>query len=106
MAESLIEKKTSEFDAQEFENRYIDALKALIAEKQKKKGKRVIQDDEPDKPSKGSNVIDLMAALKKSLGDEKPKAKPVLKKGTAKPAARRTTTKKAAPKRAAGGRRR
>ncbi len=42
-------------------------MKALIAEKQKKKGKRVIQDKSSDAPSKGSNVIDLMAALKKSL---------------------------------------
>ena len=104
MAETLIEKKTSDFDAREFENRYIDALKKLIAEKQKKKGKRIIQDDEPERPLKGSNVIDLMAALKKSLGDEKPKAKPAVRKGSARPAARRTT-KKAAPKRAAGGRR-
>jgi DNA end-binding protein Ku len=103
MAETLIEKKASEFDAKEFENRYIDALKKLIAEKQKKKGKRVIQDDEPDRPAKGSNVIDLMAALKKSLGDDKSKAKPAARKAAAKPAARRTT-KKAAPKRAAGGR--
>jgi DNA end-binding protein Ku len=102
MAESLIEKKASDFDAKEFENRYIDALKKLIAEKQKKKGKRVIQDEEPERPARGSNVVDLMAALKKSLGDEKP-AKPTVKKGAAKPAARRTT-KKAAPKRAAGGR--
>ena len=39
----------------------------MIAEKQKKKGKRVIQDDSPDRPAKGSNVIDLMAALKKSI---------------------------------------
>ena len=104
MAETLIEKKTSEFDAKEFENRYIDALKKLIAEKQKKKGKRVIQDEEPDRIPKGSNVVDLMAALKKSLGDEKPKAKASVKKGTAKPAARRSPAKKAAPKRAAGGR--
>ena len=96
MAETLIEKKTSEFDAKEFENRYIDALKKLIAEKQKKKGKRVIQDDEPDRIPKGSNVIDLMAALKKSLGDDK-KAKPAASKAAAKPAARRAT-KKAAPK--------
>ena len=103
MAETLIEKKSSDFDAKEFENRYIEALKKLIAEKQKKKGKRVIQDDEPDRPAKGSNVIDLMAALKKSLGDDKPKAKPAARKAAAKPAARRTT-KKAAPKRAAGGR--
>ncbi len=104
MAETLIEKKTGEFDAKEFENRYIDALKKLIAEKQKKKCKRIIQDDEPDRIPKGSNVIDLMAALKKSLGDEKPKAKPAARKAGTKPAARRTT-KKAAPKRAAGGRR-
>ena len=103
MAETLIEKKTSDFDAKEFENRYIDALRKLITEKQKKKGKRIIQDDEPDRPAKGSNVIDLMAALKKSLGDDKPKAKPAVKKSSAKPAPQRTA-KKAAPKRAAGGR--
>ena len=101
LAETLIEKKTGEFDAKQFENRYIDALKKLIAEKQKKKGKRVIQDDEPERVPNGSNVIDLMAALKKSLGDDK--AKPAARKPAAKPAARRTT-KKAAPKRAAGGR--
>src|SRR5262245_57937269 len=97
MAETLIEKKTSDFDAKEFENRYIDALKRLIAEKQKKKGRRIIQDDEPDRIPKGSYVIDLMAALKKSLGDDK---KPAAAK---KPVTRRST-KKAAPKRAAGGR--
>jgi len=106
LAETLIEKKAGEFDAKEFENRYIDALKKLIAEKQKKKGKRIIQDEEPDRVPKGSNVIDLMAALKKSLGDDKkPAAKrPTERKTAAKPAARRST-KKAAPKRAAGGRR-
>lgn len=101
LAETLIEKKASDFDAKEFENRYIDALKKLIAEKQKKKGKRIIQDDEPDRIPKGSNVVDLMAALKKSLGADS-KAKPAAKTA-AKPAARRST-KKAAPKRAAGGR--
>ena len=97
MAETLIEKKTSDFDAKEFENRYIDALKQLIAEKQKKKGKRIIQDEEPDRIPKGSNVVDLMAALKKSLGDDR---KPAAKKAAPhKPAARRTPAKKAAPAR-------
>ncbi len=72
LASTLIEKKSGEFDAAEFHNRYVDALKDLIEEKQKKKGEKVIQDPDADAPpSKGSNVIDLMAALKKSLGDDK-----------------------------------
>ena len=74
MASMLIERKAGEFDPGEFHNRYVDALKDLIAEKQKKKGEKVIQDPDADKaPAKGSNVIDLMAALKKSLGDDKRK---------------------------------
>jgi DNA end-binding protein Ku len=98
MAETLIEKKTGDFDAKEFENRYIEALKKLIAEKRKKKGKRVIQDDEPERVPKGSNVIDLMAALKKSLGDDK-KAKPAARKPAAKRAPTRAHSRKAAPAR-------
>ena len=97
MATSLIEKKSGKFDAKEFHNRYVDALKGLIAEKRKKKGELVIQD--PDRgPTKSSNVIDLMAALKKSLGDDKPSAakNPAAKKAAAKPAPRRTAAKKAA----------
>lgn len=98
LAESLIDKKASDFDAKEFENRYIDALKKLIAEKQKKKGKRIIQDEEPDRIPKGSNVIDLMAALKKSLGDDK---KPAASKKAApsNSPARKRPTKKPAPAR-------
>ncbi|HYI43806.1 MAG TPA: Ku protein, partial [Sphingomicrobium sp.] len=90
LASTLIEKKTGKFDAAEFHNRYVDALKDLIAEKQRKKGEKVIQDPDADAPpSRGSNVVDLMAALKKSLGeagdegDEKPK-----KGGAKKPPAR------------------
>ena len=76
MAAMLIERKSGEFNPAEFHNRYVDALKELIAEKQKKKGEKVIQDPDADAPPpKGSNVIDLMAALKKSLGDEKKAAK-------------------------------
>src|ERR1700752_3237311 len=69
MASMLIERKAGEFNPAEFHNRYVDALHRLIEEKQKKKGERIIED--PDEaPPKGSNVIDLMAALKKSLGDQ------------------------------------
>jgi DNA end-binding protein Ku len=106
MASTLIERKVGRFDAGEFHNRYVDALKKLIAEKQRKKGEKVIQDPDTGKPDRGSNVIDLMAALKKSLGDDSdaPK-KPVAKKAATKPAARRAPAKKAPAKRAAGGRR-
>ena len=104
LASMLIEKKTGTFDPKEFHNRYVDALKDLIAEKQKRKGEKVIQEPE-GAPPKGSNVIDLMAALKKSLetggGEkEKPKAK-------AKPAPRskaRPRSTAAPKKKAAGGR--
>ena len=110
MAATLIDRKVGEFDAAEFHNRYVDALKKLIAEKQRKKGQKVIQDPDDGKPDKGSNVIDLMAALKKSIGeddDDKPKRKSAAKSGAAKPAARRAPAKKAPAKRAAaGGRRR
>src|SRR3982751_1024015 len=72
MASMLIERKAGEFDPNEFHNRYVDALHRLIEEKQKKKGEKIIEDPDADTPPpKGSNVIDLMAALKKSLGDEK-----------------------------------
>jgi len=111
LAGTLIEKKSGEFHPEEFHNRYVDALKGLIEEKRKRKGELVIQDPDDEKPAK-SNVIDLMAALKKSLGDDagndndagtkKPAAK--------KPAARKPTAAKKtdapAKKTAAGGRKR
>ena len=88
MASMLIERKAGEFDPKDFHNRYVDALHALIEKKQKAKGQKIIEDPDADAPPpKGSNVIDLMAALKKSLGDEK--------KGAAKkPAAKKTAAKK------------
>ena len=95
MASMLIERKAGEFDPKEFHNRYVDALHALIEKKQKAKGQRIIEDPDADAPPpKGSNVIDLMAALKKSLGDEK--------KGAAKkPAAKKTAAKKEAARKRA-----
>ncbi|HKX92866.1 MAG TPA: Ku protein [Sphingomicrobium sp.] len=72
MASMLIERKAGEFDPKEFHNRYVDALHKLIEKKQRAKGEKIIEDPDADAPlPKGSNVIDLMAALKKSLGEEK-----------------------------------
>jgi DNA end-binding protein Ku len=62
IAEKIIEQQSGDFDPSEFHDRYEDALRALIEEKRKGK---------PIKPTKPANddakVIDLMAALKKSL---------------------------------------
>jgi DNA end-binding protein Ku len=101
MASMLIERKAGEFDPKEFHNRYVDALHRLIEEKQKKKGEKIIEDPDADSPPpKGSNVIDLMAALKKSLGDEK-RGKEAAKKAPAKKtSARKEPAKAAARKRA------
>ena len=92
MASMLIERKAGEFDPNEFHNRYVDALHRLIEEKQKK-GEKIIEDPDADAgPPKGSNVIDLMAALKKSLGDEK-RGKETASKPK-KAAAKKTSAKK------------
>ena len=99
MAEALIEKKAGDFDATEFENRYIDALRSLIDEKIKKKGKRVIQDRSDDTVPKGSNVVDLMAALKKSIDSGARETPAKAKAASKKPAAKKSPSKKAAPAR-------
>ena len=74
LAHTLIEKKSAPFDASEFEDRYAEALKNLIDEKAKAKGDtKIIEDSDDGSGSGGGNVIDLMAALKKSVDGEKPK---------------------------------
>ena len=67
LATTLIEKKARKFDAAGFHDRYVDALRELIDRKRKSKTGKVSLDTEEKAPSRGSNVIDLMAALKKSL---------------------------------------
>ena len=92
LAEALIDKKTAAFDPKGFHNRYVDALKELIERKRKSKGRKIIEDRGEDAKS-GSNVVDLMAALKKSM--EKPGAKPAAK-APAKKAPAKTAAKKSA----------
>ena len=99
MASMLIEKKAGEFNPNEFHNRYVDALHRLIEKKQKSKGKRIIEDEGEATP-KGSNVIDLMAALKKSLGDDKKSGAKSKKEPAKKAAAKKEPAKAPARKRA------
>ncbi|MEX6507139.1 Ku protein [Jiella sp. M17.18] len=69
VANQLIEKKSSEFNAANYKNHYTAALKALIAEKRKNGGQAIAHtEDEDETPRQTkSNVVDLMATLKKSL---------------------------------------
>ena len=105
LAETLIEKKSAPFKPDQFHDRYVDALKELIEKKRKAKGGTIAPEPEDETPKRGGNVVDLMAALKKSL--ERPGAQSggaEAKKPARKPAAKVPPAKKAAPakKRAAG----
>jgi DNA end-binding protein Ku len=115
MASMLIERKTGKFDPAEFHNRYVDALHRLIEEKQRAKGERIIEDPNANAPpAKGSNVIDLMAALKRSLGNAEEgggaanenKRGSAKKTGAKKSAPRQAPKKAPAKKAASGGRKR
>lgn len=95
LAVALIEKKTGRFDANDFHNRYVEALRDLI--ERKKKGKTLNLDDQDDSPRpSGSNVVDLMAALKKSIGKSAKKPESGVKKTT--PTTRTRTSKTSARK--------
>src|SRR5688500_3045879 len=97
LATTLIEQRTAKFDPGEFHDRYVDALKKLIAKKQKSKGKKVLEDVEEPADLRGDNVIDLMAALKRSVGGKSDEGG--AKKAPAKKApARKAPAKKAEPK--------
>ncbi|HVQ62644.1 MAG TPA: Ku protein [Burkholderiales bacterium] len=93
LAEALIDKKTAKFDPARFHDRYVDALRDLIEKKRKLKGGKIHAEAE-EAPKRGSNVIDLMAALKKSI--ERPGAKAAAKKTAP---AKKAPAKKAAPAR-------
>jgi DNA end-binding protein Ku len=85
LAEKLIEQKVTHFDPKAYEDRYETALMEMI--KEKLKGHKPIIAAAPER----GNVINLMDALKASLGQSKPaapsksKAEPAEKKAAAKP---------------------
>jgi DNA end-binding protein Ku len=66
LAKQLIKRETTTYDPSDLEDRYETRLRAMIDAKLKGEG---INLSEPAEPAE-SNVIDLMAALKKSLSQE------------------------------------
>lgn len=91
IAEKIIEQQEGPFDPSQFVDRYEEALKALIEEKQK--GHKPAKVAEPE----DTNVVDLMAALRASLAakDKTPakasKTKAAKSTPAAKPKARKAS---------------
>jgi DNA end-binding protein Ku len=89
IAEKIIEQREGPFDPNKFVDRYEEALKALIAAKQK--GHRPAKVAEPD----DTNVVDLMSALRASLaGRGKGRMKPAANSGGRKPVAAKGRARK------------
>jgi DNA end-binding protein Ku len=65
LAVQLVDKKSGAFDAKKFEDHYGSALKELVREKMK--GHTVVA-QEVERPA-GGNVVDLMEALRRSVGE-------------------------------------
>jgi DNA end-binding protein Ku len=85
LAEHILKQKKGHFDPEKFEDRYEDALSALI--KAKRAGKEPPAPLEP----KASNVINLMDALRRSVGEKGGKSRG---SAGAKSSGRRTSAKK------------
>jgi DNA end-binding protein Ku len=66
LAKQLIQRQTTTYDPSDLEDRYETRLRAMIDAKLKGEGIDVSEPSEPDR----TNVVDLMAALKKSLAQE------------------------------------
>ncbi|WDR02212.1 Ku protein [Devosia algicola] len=91
VATALIDKKSGKFDAGVFKDHYQVALRELIARKLKSKGRKITApDDATEKKQTGSNVVDLMAALKSSLESGK------------KASGKKTPAKKVSPRKKTG----
>src|SRR5918994_705349 len=90
VAKQLIQRKAAPFDAGKFKDHYAQALRDLVEQKLKAKGRKVTVEKEERRPA-GAQVIDLMGALKRSLeksGEKKGEA-PQKKAPAAKAAARK-----------------
>jgi DNA end-binding protein Ku len=112
MANMLVETLAGDFDADEFEDDYADAVHALV--KAKIEGGEVQRT--PTSTKSSGEVVDLLAALQRSVDaaksargeptstddeEAKPAKKTTAKKTAAKSAAKKTTTKKTAAKKTA-----
>ena len=76
IADKIIAQQEGDFTPADFKDRYEKALRDLIHKKQK--GEKIVRAEEPE----DTNVIDLMAALKKSLKGKAAASKPKKRKAS------------------------
>jgi DNA end-binding protein Ku len=76
LAEELIKKKTKKFDPGAFKDKYEEALRELIDAKAEHRQVRQIEETRPT-----AKVIDLMDALRKSVGKNEGREKKLTKRG-------------------------
>jgi non-homologous end joining protein Ku len=69
LAEHILESKATHFNPRKFKDRYENALKKLV--RKKARGGTI---EAPEPEAKADNVIDLMDALRGSLGRKKQRA--------------------------------
>lgn len=106
IAEKIVGQKEAEFDAERFEDRYENALRDLIKEKQK--GHEIVH---PAEEPEATNVVDLMEALQKSLkgggkaSSAKSSSRPAKKSGGSSSSKRGSTARKSPAKKKAARKR-
>lgn len=89
MAETLVESMADDFDPTAFTDEYQVELRALLDEMIASGGKRVTPVSEHHKPEEDTEVVDLVAALQRSVDAAGRKAHPAKK-----PPAKKTATKR------------
>ncbi|WP_068271279.1 Ku protein [Aldersonia kunmingensis] len=108
MAETLVDSMSGHFDPSEYTDEYQIELRKMLEDTIANGGKKVVHAEEPTEESEDAEVVDLVAALRRSVqaagekvGAEPKKApakKAPAKKAAAKSTAKKTTAKKTAAK--------
>ena len=98
MAQSLIESMASDFDPDEYEDSYAEAVEELV--ESKLSGGQATEKPAEEEDSGGGEVIDLLTALQRSVDRSRGESAPVTRAPVTKAAAKKAPAKKAAAKEA------